>query len=162
MSDNVVRFPGLTDIERDLVDLELATPASLLKAREIRDRAGEVVGFDYLSALLNRLSRGKPVLPEKFDPATDPFPHQYAYHFDQLDLHDLDFFRRLADVTFHEDDMVPVRARSDLFHLRAEALRRIARIEAETGEKVVRRKKIGQTSAEIVQPDFRAKKKGNP
>ena len=64
MSDNVVQFPGLTEVERDLVDLELTTPASLLKVREIRDRAGEVVGFDYLSALLNRLSRGKPVLPE--------------------------------------------------------------------------------------------------
>ncbi len=57
MSDNVVRFPGLTDIERDLVDLELATPASLMKVREIRERTGEVVGFDYLAALLNRLSR---------------------------------------------------------------------------------------------------------
>ena len=162
MSDNVVRFPGLTDIERDLVDLELATPASLMMVREIRDRAGEVVGFDYLTALLNRLSRGKPVLPEGFDPATDPLPYQYAYHFDRLDLHDLDFFRRLADVTFHEDDAVPVRARSDLFHLRSEALRRIARIEAETGEKVVRRKKIGGTAAEVIAPDFQAKKKGNP
>lgn len=162
MSDNVVQFSGLTDIERDLVDLELATPASLLKAREIRARAGEVVGFDYLSALLNRLSRGKPVLPEKFDPATDPLPHQYAYHFDLLDLHDLDFFRRLADVTFHKDAAVSVRAKSDLFHLRAEALRRIARIEEENGEKIVRRKKAGQASAEIFTPDFQTKKKGNP
>lgn len=143
MSDNVVQFPGLTDVERDLIDLELATPASLLKAREIRERAGEVVGFDYLSALLNRLSRGKPVLPEKFDPATDPIPHQYAYHFEMLDLHDLDFFRRLADVTFQEGDEVPVRLKADLFHLRSEAISRIARIEAETGEKIVRRKKIG-------------------
>ncbi|MFZ3233161.1 MAG: hypothetical protein WA194_06685 [Patescibacteria group bacterium] len=143
MSDNVVQFPGLTDVERDLVDLELATPASLLKAREIRDRAGEVVGFDYLSALLNRLSRGKPVLPEGFDPATDPLPHQYAYHFEMLDLHDLDFFRRLADVAFHDDDEVPVRLKADLFHLRSEAIRRIAEIEASTGRKVVRRKKSG-------------------
>lgn len=143
MSDNVVQFPGLTDVERDLVDLELATPASLMKAREIRDRAGEVVGFDYLSALLNRLSRGKPVLPERFNPLTDPLPHQYAHHFEKLDLHDLDFFRRLADVTFHEDEDVPVRLKADLFHLRSEAIRRIARIEAEVGKKVHRRKKIG-------------------
>lgn len=143
MSDNVVQFPGLTDIERDLVDLELATPASLMRVREIRDRAGEVMGFDYLSALLNRLSRGRPVLPERFDPATDSLPHQYAYHFEMLDLHDLDFFRRLADVTFQEDDEVPVRLKADLFHLRSEAIRRIAEIEASTGQKVVRRKKSG-------------------
>lgn len=101
-------------------------------------------------------------MPEKFDPATDPIPYQYAHHFDLLDLHDLDFFRRLADVTFREDDVVPVRAKSDLFNLRSEALRRIARIEAETGKKVVRRQKIGATDAEIIEPDFQAKKKGNP
>lgn len=60
-----------------------------------------------------------------------------------LDLHDLDFFRRLADVTFRECDEVPVRLKADLFHLRAEAIRRIALVEAATGEKIVRRKRIG-------------------
>lgn len=64
MSADVVQFPGLTEVERDLVDLELADPASLMKVREIRELTGEIIGFDYLSALLNRLSRGKPVLPE--------------------------------------------------------------------------------------------------
>lgn len=161
MPDNVLRFTTFDELERDLIDLELATPYSLMKVREIRERTGEIVGFDYLAALLNRLSRGKPVLPEGFDPATDSLPHQYAHHFEKLDLHDLDFFRRLADVAFHEDDEVPVRLKADLFHLRSEAIRRIAEIEASTGRKVVRRKKSGRTSAEIIEPDFRAKKKGS-
>lgn len=100
-------------------------------------------------------------MPERFDPVTDSIPHQYAHHFEMLDLHDLDFFRRLADVTFREGDEVPVRLKADLFHLRSEAIRRIARIEAETGEKVLRRKRIGCAPAEIVAPDFRAKKKGS-
>lgn len=134
MSGNVHEFPGLNDVERDLVELGLADPDSLRKVREVRRSSEEILGFHYLNALLERVESGRPVLPEGFDPASDPIPHQYAHHFDLLDLQDLDLFRRLADLALDKADGLPVRFRKELFRLRSEAAGRIEKIRELTGE----------------------------
>lgn len=43
MSDNVLGFTGLNEVERDLVELGLADPESLRNARTVRERAEEVL-----------------------------------------------------------------------------------------------------------------------
>ena len=134
MSDNVIRFPGFTDLERDLVDLELADPESIRRVREYQDRVGRIFGFEYLVSLLIRVSRGKPVLPDGFDPVKDPLPHQYAHQFDQLDARELELFRRWVGAILDNHGVVVPRLRKELFYLRAEAVRRSRTIESDNSE----------------------------
>lgn len=43
MSDNVVAFPGFNDLERDLLHLGLTDKISLLRIRDVKKRAEEIL-----------------------------------------------------------------------------------------------------------------------
>ncbi|MDQ1344081.1 MAG: hypothetical protein QG650_801 [Patescibacteria group bacterium] len=125
MSGNVIEFPGLNDLERDLLELEVTDYASLMKVRQVRETVDTILGFDYLVELLKRLSRGYPIFPEGYDPVTHRIPHQYAHHFDLLDVRELELFWRWIGVTLDKDDAASMRVRKELFYLRGETIRRM-------------------------------------
>lgn len=125
MSDNVVAFPGLNDLERDLLELGLTDRESLLKIREMRSRCEEILGFDYLVELLKRAVKEKPIFPEGYDPAKSALPHQYAHQFRMLEERELSLLCHWIRVTLAKTPPSALRTRKELFHLRSEAIRRL-------------------------------------
>lgn len=125
----ILNFPiRLGETDRDMVELEIASLASMQKVMEFRNRVGKIVGADYMFQLLEYLFSGKPVLPEGFDPTQQKFPHQYAHHLDLMDERELELLYRTISVVMKKIYGNSTRSRQELFYLRTEIIRRIAHI----------------------------------
>jgi bifunctional DNA-binding transcriptional regulator/antitoxin component of YhaV-PrlF toxin-antitoxin module len=147
MSDNVYYLSPrsrLDDVDRDMVELEIASLASHRQLESSRERVGKIIGADYMFALLEYLFSGKPAFPKGFDPTGTPFPYPYRHHLDLMEGRELEIFSRTISMIMKRAYDRSGRSRKELFFLRTEVMRRLAIFRGEDSGNTERPEFVGE------------------